>query len=76
MTLYAPMVGKITRTIFNHANPNIIELLRAPMSRSRFAFVFGGNYLRPIGCSKRDISHVHIITTTVSKQIGGYAGRG
>jgi hypothetical protein len=59
MTFLAPMIGKVTRTIFNQADPNIIELLRTPVSYSYFPLVFSEDYLRPKGCTKGDISQVH-----------------
>jgi hypothetical protein len=59
MAFFAPMIGKVTRTIFNQADANIIELLRTPVSYSCFPLVFSGGYLRPKGCTKGDISQVH-----------------
>lgn len=59
VALGAPMVGNITGTVFHHAYPQVVELLRAPGCRAVFAAVFGGFDLRPIRDAKGDIFHVH-----------------
>ena len=60
MPLCAPMIGKIARAIFHHADSDMIKLLRAPIGGARFAFVLRGVDLRPDGPAKGDIFHVHI----------------
>src|SRR5215208_4480429 len=60
MSFCTPVVSQVARTIFNEANPNIIKLLRAPVSHSRFPLVFRWDYLRPQRGAEGDISHVHI----------------
>src|SRR5215208_3889461 len=60
MSFCTPVVSQVARTIFNEANPNIIKLLRAPVSHSRFPLVFRWDYLRPQRGAEGDLSHVHI----------------
>ena len=60
MTLCAPMIGKVTGTVFDKTDSDIVELLCAPGSRSRFPLVFGRLYLRPNGDAERDVFHLHV----------------
>jgi hypothetical protein len=72
MTFCAPVIGKVAGAVFNHADPDGIKLLRVPIGRSRFAFVFRWGYLRPYRGAKGNIFHVHIDLQTGFIWIGGY----
>ncbi|MNY59011.1 hypothetical protein D3C86_1954120 [compost metagenome] len=49
MTLFAPVVGQITRRVLDHPHPNAAEMLRPPGRMARVALVHGRFDLRPVG---------------------------
>jgi hypothetical protein len=62
MAFITPMVSQVTWCILYQTNPDIIELLRTPVSFSGLARVFRCNNVRPVRSAKRNVLHVHNIS--------------
>jgi hypothetical protein len=61
MSFRAPVVGAISRRIFNDSGPDVPGLKNAPMRCSPFTRVFDGFDRTPIRDRKRDIENFHAI---------------
>ena len=59
VSLAAPMVSEITLRVFDHANADVAEMLRAPVSCATVSLVLGLVNAGPIGGSERNARHVH-----------------
>lgn len=55
----APMVGKITCRVLDHANPDGAELASAPQGCTGFALLFCRFDQRPVGGAKGNVSDNH-----------------
>lgn len=61
MSFGAPVIGEVSRRVFDHAYANGAELPRTPKGGTAFPFVLGGRYLTPIGGGKREIVDIHVV---------------
>ena len=59
MALLAPVVGEITRRVLDHAHPDVVEGLRAPVRLAGLAGVLGARHGRPVGRAEGDVEHQH-----------------
>jgi len=50
-----PMIGEVTRRVFNHPDADGSELPCSPASAPAFALVFSRRELRPVGGSKGNV---------------------
>lgn len=66
--LAAPMVSEITLRVFDHANADIAEMLRAPVICATVTLVFGSVYAGPIGGSERNAGYIHDFSLSLSFQ--------
>jgi len=60
VTLQAPVIGQVTRRVFDAADADVTELLSSPEGRAALTLVLGGLYVRPVGDTKGNIGHLHV----------------
>ena len=68
VSLAAPMVSEITLRVFDHANADVAEMLRAPVSCATVSLVLGLVDAGPIGGSEWNARHVHDFSLSLSYQ--------
>jgi hypothetical protein len=59
VSLLAPVIGEITRRVFDHPHANLAETLRAPIGDAGVARVFGAFDRRPVGDAEGDVGDLH-----------------
>jgi len=60
VTLHAPVIGQVTRRVFDAADADVTELSSSPEGRAALTLVLGGLYVRPVGDTKGNIGHLHV----------------
>ena len=60
MTFNAPVVCQITRSIFDHANSDLAEVLGAPVGGAALALVFRWVDAGPVRSSEGDAQKFHL----------------
>ena len=60
VTLQAPVIGQVTRRVFDAADPDVAELLSSPEGGAALTLVLGGLNVRPVGDTKGNIGHLHV----------------
>jgi hypothetical protein len=55
----APVISKIARRIVNHPNPDVAEMLCAPMGQTALARVFRAFNLRPVRNAEGELRYFH-----------------
>ena len=66
--LAAPMVSQVACRVFDHANADVAEMLRAPVSCATVSLVLGSVDAGPIGGSEWNARHVHDFSLSLSFQ--------
>ena len=65
VSFQAPVIGQVTRGVFDTADADVTELLSSPERGAALTFVLGGLYVRPVGDTKGNIGHLHATTAAI-----------
>jgi hypothetical protein len=62
--LAAPVVGRVSRRVLDHAHADRAAMLRAPQGDARFARMLGRRDRAPVDRAKGNVVHLHGATPT------------